>query len=643
MEHKYGKLVWTDEDDIERAYKAVGIEGFLEDMEAADAEQVIEQITRVFMYNGARRGRIFYNGSFQRYDRTDGPLRLPVYGVKGVHREKSISHYAHWYINKEADLLGEFFFNIIFDNCFRTEEEYRTLKKPEDIFRKEPECIVSKADIWHKSLALQIAEKLWTELVSDPSTRFVIVLPQNREGGNDSEKRAEEESLDILRQVYLLIPQKLRLTLGFATCVTPEEMINLAEREDLPIHVFTTDGGMDLAVLENAGYNYHIFKIDKKDDYVYDKEKLGFLEELLKYDAKGWLEQLLDKSEEEYLQKHGKAIDFGAYGAILDPIVVSWYDKDKQNNLFGLLKYREEQEGILSCGDLERERKYFFLSEILPQKDYGCQLARNMVAHAIGSAEGQNEKQDAHHDDMVEQISKKLGLGFLVDSIECVSKNWKRHHKKTIRKVEDGKKEKEEELRKLNELLTKKSMQLAELEKKIGEMEKWNDKLQEEKVKTDNQNKELNVKIDGQEKKIAELERKNQELLSNAVKRQEELQKINERLVDENKSLNEKNKALMEENKNINERLKKEKEQQELKQHDQWTMAKLEENDEKQSLQIQGLCEMIESKAEDHELIKKQMEELWQEVKVMKEKGKRFEWIRKKILTSNENNIKQEK
>ena len=123
MKQKYGKVVWTDITDVEKSYIRDGTENFLEGMGAECAEQDITQITDVFMCAGSMRGRIFYNGYFKPFDKGNGSLRLSVYGVKGEHREKSISHYTHWYVSQEEELLGENFFRAIFGSYFGSEAE----------------------------------------------------------------------------------------------------------------------------------------------------------------------------------------------------------------------------------------------------------------------------------------------------------------------------------------------------------------------------------------------------------------------------------------------------------------------------------------------------------------------------------------
>ena len=515
MKQKYGKVVWTDITDVEKSYIRDGTENFLEGMGAECAEQDITQITDVFMCAGSMRGRIFYNGYFKPFDKGNGSLRLSVYGVKGEHREKSISHYTHWYVSQEEELLGENFFRAIFGSYFGSEAEYRMLQEPEKIFREQQDFPLLKTDHTQGDLFIHIMAKLWEILEDDPCARFIIVLPQNQNRPEEAEKKAEEESVKILQQIYLMLPQKLRLMLGFATCVTPKEMMELAETKDLPIHLFITGQDVDTALFSKAKFPYHIFRIDEEEQYVYNEQKQNALKKLLGYDADGLLEELLDTSEEEHLRREQRLTGFEGYEKILEPITVPWYEADKDMELLKLLEHRELQEAILGCGELERIRRIKFLGEVLPEKNYCEQLAICLLYAK-------------ENKDVIVKVREKLGLGFLIDAMEKMHSRLDRISNIKIGKLQEEKDKIQKEKDKIQK--EKRDVQILTLKKQINDLISDKQYLLEKisSLEQDNENlKEEIVRKDEKEELIAHCFKRIADLEDSYARQNDEICNLN--------------------------------------------------------------------------------------------------------------------
>ena len=601
MKQKYGKVVWTDITDVEKSYIRDGTENFLEGMGAECAEQDITQITDVFMCAGSMRGRIFYNGYFKPFDKGNGSLRLSVYGVKGEHREKSISHYTHWYVSQEEELLGENFFRAIFGSYFGSEAEYRMLQEPEKIFREQQDFPLLKTDHTQGDLFIHIMAKLWEILEDDPCARFIIVLPQNQNRPEEAEKKAEEESVKILQQIYLMLPQKLRLMLGFATCVTPKEMMELAETKDLPIHLFITGQDVDTALFSKAKFPYHIFRIDEEEQYVYNEQKQNALKKLLGYDADGLLEELLDTSEEEQLRMEQILTGFEGYEKILEPITVPWYEADKDMELLKLLEHRELQEAILGCGELERIRRIKFLGEVLPEKNYCEQLAICLLYAK-------------ENKDVIVKVREKLGLGFLIDAMEKMHSRLDRISNIKIGKLQEEK----DKIQKEKDKIQKEKEEQAEKQKKEAERQKERIEGYDAKIRKKDEQAEaarqtlreregqiaiLNGDIQEKDKKISKLAKENQERENSIAKLREEKEKeiskrdvqiltlkkqIND-LISDKQYLLEKISSLEQDNENLKEEIVRKDEKEELIAHCFKRIADLEDSYARQNDEICNL------------------------------------------------------
>ena len=175
-------------------------------------------------------------------------------------------------------------------------------------------------------------------------------------------------------------------------------------------------------------------------------------------------------------------------------------------------------------------------------------------------------------------------------------------------------------------------------------MKKRNDTLNEDIITIQGQNKEFNAKIEEQANQYAELERKYQDLVSTSTQQQEKLQKTIVNLENTNGELRKGNKVLEEKNRQINEVLEKKKEQEELRQHYLNVINNLEENDRNQDQRIQMIYDTFEELRKENKMIfedlrkdndrmRKQLEELGQDVKLIKEKGKVFNRFRKKSVS----------
>lgn len=557
MGRQYGKLIRTDEQDIQNSYEDAELLEYISSKGSNRAERLVNDVTSAFMNNAQLRGNLFFDLHFLPYANSsmkDIRFRMPVFGIKGKHASKSISNYAHWYISEEAELGGKSFFQQIFGTEFVSEEEFRKAERPDELLRAAAHPVDMGIRAKDRQLIFHITEKLWAALEQDVTARFVIVLPAVRskepDGQNCHEVTAPEDmSMEILRQVYLLIPQKLRFTIGFATCVTPAEMRNLTEDKNLAVHVFTTDSTSDLDTLEEARYPHVIFRIDEHEKYDYDPQKINVLEELYGYsDSEGTLERLLDYAEKKSVGQDD-VLSFGEYGKIAEYALRPWYKKGESQDLLGALKCREEYDELLTCSKLEKRWKSEFLGEVLPNGDYAAQLVHLIYDPDIKDLDG-----------VMRKLSEKLGLGYLIDTVKDAAAV-------SDEKADRLESELKERKARCEELMLEKEaleMETQNLHAALADSEENGHRLEEQLKETEadgvalqNQNAELQVVIRSLEEE-AEKVRANNSKLEELIS---ELESENRRTTAERERLAEKSRKLEEERKGWKASLRKEQNQ----------------------------------------------------------------------------------
>lgn len=225
-----------------------------------------------------------------------------------------------------------------------------------------------------RNLVCRIVERLWTTKLENSGTRLIICM----EGIN-----IQERSVELLKQIYLLLPQRLRLDMGFATCSTFNDIKTLTEKCDLPISVFTMatdDIEKARQIVDETEFRYPIilFDAESPENEPCDIKKLELLTSLSRKispstDAKiGYAEKIVLK------EKRGM-VSFKNMESTLEKIngePFCWWERKDLEKIEEVYNLYEDQKEMMEVEILRRESLNTFYTKLLPWKDYAKQIAQ---------------------------------------------------------------------------------------------------------------------------------------------------------------------------------------------------------------------------------------------------------------------------
>lgn len=382
MKKQFYYSVHADKDQVQVQETDPELYELLSHLQISKTRGLLNHVSKSFMSLGGNRTRIFYGLKYNDYtnlSRLEAGRRIYVHGMKGIHDLKRSTPYFNFYVSEEQTLSGGGFFNYVFGTEYPTEYELRT-REPEVIkdllntASESPEGQQSGVYINNKDrmMVCRIAEKLWSSQLNDSTGRLVILLP--KEGIYD-------ESVDLLKQLYLLLPQRIRLNMGFAIDCSFEDIKSLTEECDLPVHIFTmrVDNKASLEARRiELGLKYPIVYFDatNPEAEIYDETRLSLLIKLSRKlssssDAK------MAYIEKKVLENGKKLVSFKNLEEIFDMMKMDnffWWDRqDLETPEDVMVAYRDQKE-LMEDEELKREALYSFYIRMLPWKEYALCL-----------------------------------------------------------------------------------------------------------------------------------------------------------------------------------------------------------------------------------------------------------------------------
>lgn len=354
----------------------------LSHIQVSKTKALLNHMTKSFMSLEGNRTRLFYSFKYNDYtnlSRLEAGRRVYVHGMKGIHDLKRSTPYFNFYVSEESTLSGGGFFNYVFGTEYPTEYELRT-KDTEAIMQllnnaaESPEGKLDSVYINNKDrmLVCRIAERLWTSQLNDSTGRLVILLPR---------EEIYDESIDLLKQLYLLLPQRLRLNMGFAVDCSFADIKNLTEECDLPIHIFTmrAENKADLeAARAGLGMKYPIiyFDVTNLDTEPYDETRLELLIKLSRKlssssDAK------MAYIEKKVLEDGKRLVSFKNLEEIFDMMKQDnffWWDRQDLETPEDVMAAYRDQKELMDDEELKKEALYSFYMRMLPWKEYALYL-----------------------------------------------------------------------------------------------------------------------------------------------------------------------------------------------------------------------------------------------------------------------------
>ncbi len=364
MEKQQGKIIYVDSQQFQKSVDSDGLRYFLTDQRVQAPRSFLDQAASVFQNGSSNRSFFFANIA------VTNSYGIPCYGVKGsVPNLSRSTNYTELLVASEEDLQGTGFNRIVFgsnllkpnESAGLTEDRLKAIieRKYESVSRAIPEE--------NRKAAAMTVEKLWEAQEQDPNTRFVIRL-----------KNAETRSLELIREVYTFLPQRLRQQLGFETNVNALDLIAMKNNGGFPIYVMTAEEGEDL----KAGqFDFPVvyFDYDRRDSYSYNQNRLQNLIEIAG-DDDPLREVLFDYAEKKVCeQQHVKYSSFKFYEAIAEKRLSKtdyWWRNPNIESIEALKAAYEDQAELLNNDTLKQEATSEFLTKILPNSALLVKIAQ---------------------------------------------------------------------------------------------------------------------------------------------------------------------------------------------------------------------------------------------------------------------------
>lgn len=492
MEKQYWCCIHANEDQTQIAEEDSRLRDFLNQHQVSKitgSQGIVSQASRGFLAHQAERALLFCDFRYNKFtnlsNKTD--YRFAIYGMKGVHDLSRRTSYTNFYFSDEADLLGTNFFQYVFGSAYLTEREARTDSVKAVLEKKAAACGEDAVNLQilerDRELVCRIVERLWSIQLQDSAARLVLCMQGDA---------IQERSVLLLRQVYMLLPQKLRLNMGFATSSTFGDIKTLTEDCDLPVHVFTMAvDDVQEARKELAGMDFKypvvLFDTEKPEEETCDTEKLEILRSLSRRvsqitDAKtAYAEKTVLKEKKglvsfKNMEKTLEKVSGGAFG---------WWERNDLDKIEDVCRLYADQKEMMEVDILRQEALTAFYIRLLPWKDYAKQIAR--LVYDGGNQElldfFKTELQFAKVIEAMEELKGNVEQKAAAEqtaAVAAVEAAWKKdaeQKEKKHREELEGKAAeyaalKEESIRKTGQYEEKLSSQKDSFEKEIKTLEK---------------------------------------------------------------------------------------------------------------------------------------------------------------------------
>ncbi len=360
MGEQFGYLSRCSDLDVLATFEEAGFNELLAQQQCTNRFSLKKELSNYFLNGSNRRSYLFFQYNYRKYAVEDWSkdFYLPIYGVKGQQKVKRQIPYYCFYAASGQKLASADFIRQIFGTDYITEEEARTLPNPVERLGKVQETADFSINPKNKKLVTRIVAKLWELQCENPDSRLVLFM-------NDS----EYDGMELLRQVYLLIPPRLRLNMGFAVNVESQDIQHLIIKNKLPIHILAVDKNQSIQEFARTGLFYK-FDIDRSDSYRYNSELLNSLEMLceMKSEAR---DILMKMAEQRMPLNYKKIVSFKYFSDLLKELYnqeAYWWSMKRNVTLKSLReKYLEQKEYTEYSEEIRQEALGIFHNNMLSE------------------------------------------------------------------------------------------------------------------------------------------------------------------------------------------------------------------------------------------------------------------------------------
>lgn len=371
MNNQLGEILYVGLDEFQKSVATPGLVQYFNEMHLTKQKDFLYVVEGVFQNGSPNRSYFFMDMPFRDYGAyvKGFDYYMPFFGVKGKTPGMRTLNYTELLTCKKEDLEGVGFTDIIFGTNYMTSNQGIAASGEALIQIMQQE----KARVSHKMKkeeiqdAIMVLEKLWEAQEADPRTRFIIRM-------NDP----EHTSMDLLRRMYLLLPQGLRLQLGFETNIAEADLQLIQQNSGIPIYVLTA--GTD-AEFKTSQYDFPIvvFDYEKRASYSYNSKRMQILETTAS-EINDLNSVFLDYAEKKVMEDNNarySSVKFleNVIERANDPTNY-WWKNENVDSVETLKAQYDDQRQLLNNEELYEEAMYALLTKILPNSKLAPQLVK---------------------------------------------------------------------------------------------------------------------------------------------------------------------------------------------------------------------------------------------------------------------------
>lgn len=494
MSEKYWYCVHLEPDGTQNVEEDNSLSTYFNRIHVSNAK-IKEHVSAAFLQHQGDPGMIFAYFN-------DMPLltnaRYPdhyvgVYGVKGTPNTKKKSDYATIYFDEKP--IGYRFFKDVFGSIYLTKREGSELMGSEVRSMMEQKSQQFDQEAYFARLILQ---RLWSLRENNENGCLVVGLDG---------MEIQNQSVRLMEKVYRMIPQRLRLSCGFATNCSPQDVRTL--REKLPITLVTMrhDQAQQWDDVDDNIQVCLLSELSSLDDAGRKRvQQLGRLQELCNtnpelLDAKlAYAEEQVGRSSFKHLQE------------IIDTVLGEngkgfWWSDDSLETVDAIYQAGSslKVKKLMESDDLSEEAKYILNEEIsytlsarFAADPYREQLCRGEIsAKAIGFFSDFKEIKN-----LIDTIHRS---NVVADEVNTIARE----------KLETANQDLKKNLEDMQQQLGDERSNNSDLTSKLQSEQEENLKLTQEKETLEGSRNELEAQLSEKEGALKQKENENSTLRAN--------------------------------------------------------------------------------------------------------------------------------
>ena len=380
MEKQYGYLSRYKADSTHDPIEEDGFGTFLgKEVGAGKKREFIHHVDDVLANGSENRGYVFYawacsSGTSIREEKK----WVPVFGLKENPKnvDRTLNHYCYYICSQEA-LTGPAFFSRVFGSPYISAEEGTDLKNPQERLAVEPKKVALKWKKENQEAALLVAEKLWEVQEQSPENRLLVLM-----------EHADTDSMELLQQVYLLLPPQLRVQTGFATNISygmekGDDLRNLFGTKRHPIYLLTMEKARYSGAEPKCGVPVQVLDLTEALKKAPEESQRRKTLKMLSGIVSEKTDICLGFAEQQVLEQTGKVISFWLYQQIVDKLCsedLYWWKKEGLDTIWQVKELFAKQKLLMDYEPLYREALYYFYTTMMEQAPYADEV-NQMLRH----------------------------------------------------------------------------------------------------------------------------------------------------------------------------------------------------------------------------------------------------------------------